>query len=230
MDKNQISSTQISSLPHENSILCLENKNTAPKIEADILLPNIKNAAECAKNVFCSSLDFEEKRYNFDNTKFVYYQQDGDELKNIPYGTRTIGSYGCGPTNMAMVIATLAKKEVSPITLARLSEANGCFVDGSGTSYAFFGIAAKKYDVKMTSATFEKSLIYNSLLSGKYIICTMGPGIFSRGGHFIILRGVTADGKILIADSISIANSVKAWDFKMLQSQLKNSNVWIFGN
>ena len=36
--------------------------------------------------------------------------------------------------------------------------------------------------------------------SGKYVIANPQHGIFTRSGHFIVLRGLTSDGKILVAD------------------------------
>ena len=51
----------------------------------------------------------------------------------------------------------------------------------------------------------------------------MGKGTFTNSGHFIVLRGITEDGKILVADPNSkeltkesyepafIVNEAKAW-------------------
>lgn len=55
----------------------------------------------------------------------------------------------------------------------------------------------------------------------------MGPGIFSRGGHFLTLRGA-ADGGIRIADSISYERSTKLWSAETLASQMKIDYYWIF--
>ena len=40
----------------------------------------------------------------------------------------------------------------------------------------------------------------------------MGPGHFTNGGHFIILRGVTLDGSVLVADPASQERSLTTWD------------------
>ena len=57
---------------------------------------------------------------------FVYYRQDWNEYKDVPYGNKTLGGYGCGPTNMAMIISSLTGERVSPVTLARYASKTGC--------------------------------------------------------------------------------------------------------
>ena len=161
---------------------------------------------------------------------FVYYRQDWSEYKNVSYGNQTLGAYGCGPTNMAMIIASLTGERVSPITLARYAERNGMFVSGSGTAYAFITSIADEYGLKVTTcARSDYATLQNALSDGKLALTVMGPGIFSRGGHFLTLRGITGDGSIRIADSISYEKSVKLWSASTLASQMKIDHYWIFG-
>ncbi|MDO7203706.1 papain-like cysteine protease family protein [Paraclostridium bifermentans] len=40
----------------------------------------------------------------------------------------------------------------------------------------------------------------------------MGPGHFTTEGHYIVLTGVTDDGKIIVNDSDSKERSSKTWD------------------
>lgn len=42
--------------------------------------------------------------------------------------------------------------------------------------------------------------VLDALASGKPVIASMSPGTFTKGGHFIVIRGVTADGYFLIND------------------------------
>ena len=39
-----------------------------------------------------------------------------------------------------------------------------------------------------------------ALSEGHPVISSQSPGLFTGGGHFIVLRGITADGKILVND------------------------------
>ena len=159
---------------------------------------------------------------------FVYYRQDWNEYKDVPYGNKTLGGYGCGPTNMAMIISSLTGERVSPVTLARYAEQNGMFVNGAGTAYAFITAAADRYGLKVTTcARSDSAALTGALRDGKLALTVMGPGIFSRGGHFLTLRGM-ADGGIRIADSISYERSTKLWSAETLASQMKIDYYWIF--
>ena len=51
----------------------------------------------------------------------------------------------------------------------------------------------------------------------------MGPGKFTSGGHFIVLRGITEDGKILVADPGSQKRSNQKWDLSLILSQAKEN-------
>ena len=51
----------------------------------------------------------------------------------------------------------------------------------------------------------------------------MGPGHFTDTGHFIVLRGVTKDNKILVADPISRTRSLQEWDSELIISELSMS-------
>ena len=63
----------------------------------------------------------------------------------------------------------------------------------------------------------------------------MGPGHFTRGGHFIVLRGVTSEGKILVADPYSYSRSAEEWDLSIFLEEASRyaanrSPFWIIGN
>ena len=55
------------------------------------------------------------------------------------------------------------------------------------------------------------------------IIAIMGAGHFTSTGHFIVLRGVTDDGKILVADPVSYNRSTTAWDVSIILDEVKNA-------
>ena len=63
----------------------------------------------------------------------------------------------------------------------------------------------------------------------------MGPGHFTKGGHFIVLRGITNDGKILVADPASYTRSQEEWDLEIItdecsQYSLLSAPFWIIGH
>jgi hypothetical protein len=54
------------------------------------------------------------------------------------------------------------------------------------------------------------------LASGKLVVALMHPGHFTNSGHFIVLRGVTSDGKILVAGPGNLGRSEQAWDLALI--------------
>ena len=54
----------------------------------------------------------------------------------------------------------------------------------------------------------------------------MGPGDFTNQGHFIVLSGLTEDGKVLINDPNSKINSRKKWDLNTIINQM--NAAWSF--
>ena len=67
----------------------------------------------------------------------VYYNQLDKRYADKPYGTDDIGTYGCGPTCMAMVVSSLTNDTVDPVEMARWAYENGYWCSQSmGTAGA----------------------------------------------------------------------------------------------
>ncbi len=49
----------------------------------------------------------------------------------------------------------------------------------------------------------------------------MAEGHFTKSGHFIVLRGVTEEGKILVADPASVARSNQEWDISIILNEAR---------
>jgi hypothetical protein len=165
-------------------------------------------------------------------TEVVYYNQNDNPWKNMLYGTiRTIGASGCGPTSMAIVISTFTGEEITPEMTANWSYKKGYLVQGydngrpyAMSSHSLIPALATEYNLDSTgiaknSSTDEK--IYQALSSGKLVVAIMGPGHFTSGGHFIVLRGVTESGKILVADCASRQRTNQEWDIETIIKESK---------
>lgn len=149
----------------------------------------------------------------------MYYNQMDERWADIMYGTSsTIGQGGCGPTSMAIVISTLTGEAHDPVKLARWSVANGHRCEGNGSYHSLIPAAASAYGLSC-----EKNLdaqgIVDALSSGKLVVVIMSKGHFTRGGHFIVLRGVTSEGKILVADPASYGRSEQEWDLSIIMDE-----------
>lgn len=74
----------------------------------------------------------------------------------------------------------------------------------------------------------------DALADGKLVVAIMTKGHFTKSGHFIVLRGVTSEGKILVADPASYDRSNKAWDMSIILNEASRSAgsggpFWIIG-
>lgn len=100
--------------------------------------------------------------------------------------TQTMENSGCGPTAMADIVATLKDDEATPWTLAQLSMAWGDRTYNSGTAWAFFKPdTAEHYQFVKVVQTATWDVLKACLDAGGYVVCSMGPGYWTKGGHFI---------------------------------------------
>jgi hypothetical protein len=63
----------------------------------------------------------------------------------------------------------------------------------------------------------------------------MSKGHFTSSGHFIVLRGVTSEGKILVADPASQKRSQQEWDLSLIMNEARKGAAaggpfWAIGN
>ena len=68
-------------------------------------------------------------------------------------------------------------------------------------------------------------MISKELQEGHPVICIMGPGDFTTGGHFIVLTGYE-NGNVKVNDPFSIKNSKATWVFANIKDQIKA--MWVF--
>ncbi len=141
------------------------------------------------------------------------------------YGSNYIGLSGCGPTCMAMVVCGLKNDpEINPYNVACYATDNGYYMQGQGTSWSFMTEAAEHYGLYAESGSVSEDYILSNLSKNTPMICSMSPGDFTTGGHFIVLTGIDSEGKIKVNDPNSPKNSKKHWDADVLADQMKR--IW----
>lgn len=149
----------------------------------------------------------------------MYYNQMDERWADVMYGTSsTIGQGGCGPTSMAIVTSTLTGEAHDPVELAQWSVANGHRCEGNGSYHSLIPAAATAYGL-FCEKNLDAQGIVDALSSGKLVVVIMSKGHFTRGGHFIVLRGVTSEGKILVADPASYGRSEQEWDLSIIMDE-----------
>jgi hypothetical protein len=156
-------------------------------------------------------------------TQVTYYNQLDSRWADVMYGNSgTIGQGGCGPTAMAMVISTFYGQAHDPVELAIWSVVNGHRCEGNGSYHSLIPASAQAYGLKVEGAgKNEAQKIADALASGKLVVAIMSKGHFTSGGHFIVLRGVTAGGKILVADPASKSRSEQEWDISIIMNEAR---------
>lgn len=139
------------------------------------------------------------------------------------YGEDPIAIDGCAPTSLAMVAVGLTgNTSVNPLSVSDYAYKNGYYIDGIGSSWSLISEGSKHFGLKSQELPLNKSSILSTLESGSPIILTVGPGTFTSTGHFLVLTGLTNDGKIKINDPNSKLNSSKSWDVDIFLNETKN--------
>ena len=148
---------------------------------------------------------------------------------NIPYGGGSIASSGCGPTSFAMIASYLTDTTITPADAVAWC-GNSYYMPGVGTYWSYFQAAVNHFGCGSVTQTSDANQVLQALSEGHPVISSQRAGLFTSGGHFIVLRGVTADSKVLVNDPND--NSSKNYinrEFDMMSEVHATSNAyWIF--
>ena len=166
-----------------------------------------------------SGQSYEGVTFTDGGMEVAYYNQLDERWADTMYGTSsTIGQAGCGPTSMAIVISTLTEEAHDPVELSNWSVANGHRCEGNGSYHSLIPAAAEAYGLTVQKNSDAQGIV-DALSSGKLVVVIMSKGHFTNGGHFIVLRGVTSEGKILVADPASYRRSEQEWDLSIILNE-----------
>ena len=144
------------------------------------------------------------------------------------YGDDIIGLSGCGPACLSMMLYYLTGDEsLSPDMIADYAMRNGYYQAGVGTAWALLEDIPFLYGVKVSQPGISEQTMQAALDQGNIIICSVKPGDFTAGGHFIVVYGYDSEG-FLVNDPNCVARSRKKWPYERLGDQIKN--LWIYQN
>ncbi len=181
-----------------------------------------------------SILSLGDVRFTDGVTEVVYYNQLDERYAGKPYGTDHIGSHGCGPTSMAIIVSSLSGQTVDPVAMAEWSYRNGYWCKDSGSYHALIPAAARNWGLNVSGCSVsEPQRILDALADGKLVVAIMSRGHFTKSGHFIVLRGIQ-NGKILVADPASYSRSGQLWDLSLILREASRGAAaggpfWIIG-
>lgn len=123
----------------------------------------------------------------------TYYSQIDSRWSNKMYSSvgdrsQTIGTSGCGPTSSAMVVSSI-KGTITPDTMASLYTQYGYRSANQGTYWSAFKWTADVFNIGY-SECYRLDDAVAKLKDNHYIIVSCNQGLFTYGGHFIVLTGV----------------------------------------
>nr|DAI01306.1 MAG TPA: peptidase [Bacteriophage sp.] len=126
----------------------------------------------------------------------TYYSQLDSRWRYNMYSSirdtsQTIGTSGCGPTSAAMVVSSI-KGNITPDTMASLYTQYGYRSANQGTYWSAFKWTADVFDIGY-SECYKLDDAVAKLKDNHYIIASCNQGLFTYGGHFIVLVGVEGD-------------------------------------
>lgn len=137
--------------------------------------PNV-NVGEYAGLTYYSQLD-NRWRYNM--------------YSSVEDSSQTIGTSGCGPTSSAMVVSSI-KGNITPDQMANLYTQYGYRSANQGTYWSAFKWTADVFNIEY-SECYKLDDAIAKLKDNHYIIASCNQGLFTYGGHFIVLTGVEGD-------------------------------------
>ena len=128
----------------------------------------------------------------------TYYNQTDSRWNNHMYSSvgdssQTIGTSGCGPTSAAMVV-TAIKGTITPPEMGDLFVNYGYRSASNGTYWSAFRWVADVFDIGYQECSSLDTAV-NLVRNNNYVIVSCANGLFTTGGHFIVIVGI--DGNTL---------------------------------
>lgn len=165
----------------------------------------------------------------------VYFNQTDEARAEQKYGSDPLSSHGCGPAAMAMAVSTLTGEIVDPEEMARLCVRQGYWCRGHGSYLSIVQGVAETYGLRceaLDPEALDPDQLRARLATGEIAVALMTKGHFTKGGHFILLRGVILSGEVLTADPASRDRSLIPWDLSLILEELSPSRhdgapLWI---
>ena len=168
------------------------------------------------------------------NKRPVSYLQTDPKWAAKDYSAKgektTIGASGCGPTAMAMVLATWADKAVTPETECAWALKHGYKAPRQGTYYGYFVPAAARYGLKARQLSWtniygnSKSSLHEearkAVEAGHLVIACMGKGLWTSSGHYVLVWKVQGN-TIYINDPASTRAVRTQGDYNLFKQQVK---------
>lgn len=126
----------------------------------------------------------------------TYYSQIDSRWSSHSYTScenysQTIGTSGCGPTCASMVV-TATKGTITPPEMGDLFVKYGYRSSNNGTYFSAFRFVADTFNIGYEE-TYRLDDAVNLVRNNHYVVVSCANGLFTTGGHFIVIVGIEGD-------------------------------------
>lgn len=210
--------------PVEETVPAQPTEETEPTLpeETEPEIPDKENDTNYLLDSLVPSAVSEE---GIRNDVPLYFQTD---YADVPYSDGTVATSGCSMASIAMVAAYLRDEEWSPGDLARR------FGNYEASNIQRMESAATVLDLYYEK-TYQWSDVVKALQSGRVVIAMVDKRTqFTATQHFLVLTGISGDGRIYVNDSYEpnytkwelVDGFENGFDPKMITPGF--SGAWIF--
>lgn len=136
------------------------------------------------------------ERWNVELGDYVgltYYSQLDSRWANKMYSSvnnsnQTIGTSGCGPACASMIV-TATRGAITPDKMGDLFVKYGYRSANNGTYFSAFRAIADEFNIEYEETYYLDKAI-ELLKNNHYVVASCGNGLFTTGGHFVVLVGI----------------------------------------
>ena len=198
----------------------IKQKNKVKKLKKDKKLKEEKVVSNIIPKVYNDTrLSMKDKKETI--AGFIYFNQ-GDAAWN--QNGYCIRSSGCGPTAMAVCISSLTKKWVTPLDTTIWAYEHG-YYSNAGSVHEVVPALAKNYQLGCNGLGTDYKKIRDALKKKHPVVGLMGPGYFTKGGHFIALVAIDNKDQVTVADVGSRQRSTYKYRLKDVIEQSKAASA-----
>lgn len=152
---------------------------------------------------------------------FIYFNQADAAWNDNGY---QIHSSGCGPTAMAVCISSLTGKLVTPVDTTIWAYNHGYYTS-AGASHEMVPALARQYKLSCNGLGTDINKIRSALKKKHPVVSLMGPGYFTKKGHFIVLVAIDDNDQVTVADVGSRERTQYKYPLKDVVAQTKSASA-----
>lgn len=156
--------------------------------------------------------------------KYPHFVQWDERWAFGDYAGGPFGETGCGPTCLSMAYTGLTgKTDYPPDIMGDFATKNGYAVEGVGTAWALMESGANQLGLKSEGVGLDLVLFQTSIDNGKILVLSLGPGDFTKSGHFVLLWDYEGE-MFAVLDPFNLKLGSKLWSYEELARQ--TAAVW----